>query len=183
MGRPKKYNKKTLTKAVDRYFAAITRVVPLTEKVDTGRRDGDGHKIYEDKPVLNSLGVQATVEEFIVPPTVGSLCMALGIHRSTWAEYCDHEEHPEFKDITVAARERLRTYLEQQLLVRKDVKGVIFDLQNNHGYTEKRQLDLSERATKAVSMATVPLSEKEALLREIARDFQEEAGTNVQADS
>lgn len=183
MGRPKKYNKKTLGEAVDRYFASISRVVPLTEKVDTGRRDGDGHKIYEDRPVMNSLEEQATVEEFIIPPTVGSLCMALGIHRSTWAEYCDHEQHPEFKDITTQARERMRTYLEQQLLTRKDVKGVIFDLQNNHGYTEKRQVDLSERASKAVSAGkVVSLSEREVLLREIARDFNEEAGTDVQAD-
>lgn len=183
MGRPKKYTKKALAEAVDRYFASITRVIPLTEKYDTGRRDADGHKVYEERPVLNSLGEQATVEEYIVPPTVGALCMALGIHRSTWADYCDPAEHPEFKDITVAARERLRTYLEQQLLVRKDVRGVIFDLQNNHGYTEKRQVDLSERASKAVSVAAVPLSEKMALLREIAQDFQEEAGTDVQADS
>lgn len=183
MARPKKYNKKTLTEAVDRYFASITRVLPLTEKVDTGRRDADGHKVYEDRPVMNSLEEQATVEEYIVPPTVGALCMALGIHRCTWAEYCDHDEHPEFKDITTKAKERMRTYLEQQLLTRKDVKGVIFDLQNNHGYTEKRQVELGERATKAVSMATVPLSEKVALLREVARDFQEEAGTDVQADS
>lgn len=182
MGRPKKYNKKTLGEAVDRYFASISRVVPLTEKVDTGRRDGDGHKIYEDRPVMNSLEEQATVEEFIIPPTVGSLCMALGIHRSTWAEYCDHEQHPEFKDITTQARERMRTYLEQQLLTRKDVKGVIFDLQNNHGYTEKRQVDLSERASKAVSMRNVPLSERKALVEEIVRDFQGEAGTDVQAD-
>ena len=182
MGRQKKYNKKTLGEAVDRYFASITRVVPLTEKVDTGRRDGDGHKIYEDKPVMNSLKEQATVEEFIIPPTVGSLCMALEIHRSTWADYCNHEEHPEFKDITTKARERMRTYLEQQLLTRKDVKGVIFDLQNNHGYTEKRQVDLSERASKAVSMRNVPLSERKALMEEIVRDFQREAGTDVQAD-
>lgn len=182
MGRPRKYNKKTLGEEVDRYFASITRVVPLTEKVDTGRRDGDGHKIYEDKAVMNSLGEQATVEEFIVPPTVGSLCMALGIHRSTWAEYCNHDEHPEFKDITTEARERMRTYLEQQLLTRKDVKGVIFDLQNNHGYTEKRQVDLSERASKAVSFANVPLSERKALLEEVARDFYEGGDADVQAE-
>lgn len=182
MGRPKKYTRKSLTEAVEHYFASITRVVPLTEKRDTGRKDGDGHKIYENVPVLNTLGEQATMEEFIVPPTVGSLCMALGIHRSTWADYCDPDEHPELKDITTMARERMRTYLEQQLLTRKDVKGVIFDLQNNHGYTEKRQVELGERASKAVFAANVPLSERKALMEEIIRDFQGEAGTDVQAD-
>ena len=60
MGRPKKYTKKTLGEAIDRYFASISRLVPLTEKVDTGRRDGDGHKVYEDRPVMNSLKEQAS---------------------------------------------------------------------------------------------------------------------------
>ena len=182
MGRPKKYTRKALGEAVDRYFASITRVVALTEKRDTGRKDGDGHKVYEVVPVYNSLGEQATVEDFIVPPTVGSLCMALGIHRSTWADYCDPDEHPEFKDITTQARERMRTYLEQQLLTRKDVKGVIFDLQNNHGYTEKRQLDLSERASKAVSTANLTLDERKTLLEEIAREFREGGDAGVQEE-
>lgn len=171
MGRPKKYTKKGLTEAVKKYFASISREVAVTEKVDTGRKDADGHKVYEVKAVLNSLGEQAKVLEYIEPPTVGSLCMYLGIHRSTWAEYCDHDEYPEFKDITTWAKERLRMYLEQQLLIRKDVKGVIFDLQNNHGYSEKRQVELGERASKAVSLAAVPLSERKMLMEEMARDY------------
>ena len=182
MGRPRKYTKKTLGEAVERYFASITRIVPLTEMQDTGRRDDKGHKIYEAVPVENSLGEQAEVEEYIVPPTVGGLCMALGIHRSTWAEYCNPDEHPEFQDITAQAKERMRTYLEQQLLTRKDVKGVIFDLQNNHGYSEKRQVELGEQARKAVSMASVPLSERKALLEEIARDFYGGGDADVQAE-
>ena len=164
VGRPPKYNKKTLTAAVEAYFDSITRVVTVTEKVDTGRKDGDGHKIYETRQVLNKRGKPAEVLEFIEPPTVGSLCMALRIHRSTWAEYCDPDEHPEYKDITTWAKEQMRTYLEKQLLIRKDVKGVIFDLQNNHGYTEKRQLDLSDRASKAVSSANLTLDERKAFV-------------------
>ena len=56
MGRPKKYTKKTLAEAVDRYFASITRIVPVTELVETGERDDKGHKIFERRPVTNSLG-------------------------------------------------------------------------------------------------------------------------------
>lgn len=171
MGRPKKYTKKTLAEAVERYFASITRIVTMTELVETGERDDKGHKIFERRPITNSLGEEAKVEEYIVPPTVGSLCQFLGIHRSTWAEYCDHEQHPEFSDTTTRARGRLRTYLEQQLLVRKDVKGIIFDLQNNHGYSEKRQVELGERASKAISVGSMPMSEKKLMLEEIAREF------------
>lgn len=171
MARPKKYNKKTLEEAVDRYFASITRTVTVTELVETGERDSMGHKIYERKSVLNSLGEEAKVEEYIVPPTVGGLCQALGIHRSTWTEYCDNELHPEFSDTTTRARGRLRAYLEQQLLIRKDVKGIIFDLQNNHGYSEKRQVELGDRASKAIYAASMSMGEKKELLEEIAREF------------
>lgn len=181
MGRPKKYTKKTLAEAVDRYFASITRIVPVTELVETGERDDKGHKIFERRPITNSLGEEAMVEEYIVPPTVGALCQFLEIHRSTWAEYCDHEIHPEFSDTTTRARGRLRTYLEQQLLVRKDVKGIIFDLQNNHGYSEKRQVELGERASKAVSVGSMPMSEKKLLLEEIAKEFGGGGDADVQA--
>lgn len=134
MSRPRKYTPNTLKKAVNDYFDSISRLVPLTEKKNTGRKDGDGHVIYEEVPVLNRLGAQATVLEYLVPPTVGGLCEHLGIHRSTWADYCDAQQHPEFSDTTTHARGRMRAWLEEQLLTRKDVKGIVFDLQNNYGY-------------------------------------------------
>ena len=71
MSRPRKYTPNTLKKAVNGYFDSISRLVPLTEKRNTGRKDSDGHVIYEEVPVLNRLGVQATVLEYLVPPTVG----------------------------------------------------------------------------------------------------------------
>lgn len=100
MGRPKKYTERTLRKAVEAYFDSITREVAMTEKVDTGRKDADGHKIFENVPVINKRGEQVKITEYLVPPTVGGLCEALGIHRSTWAEYCDENTHPEFSDTT-----------------------------------------------------------------------------------
>lgn len=171
MARPTKYTRKKLAEAVDRYFGSITRVVTVTELIETGERDEKGHRILERRTVTNSLGEEAKVEEYIVPPTVGGLCQYLGIHRSTWAEYCDPEKHPEFSDTTTRARGRLRAYLEQQLLVRKDVKGIIFDLQNNHGYSEKRQVELGDRASRAVSTASMTMRERRELLEEIAREF------------
>ena len=171
MGRRKKYTKKALDEAVNRYFLSITRTVPVTEKRPTGKRDDKGHEIYETVNVKNNLGEEASITEYIVPPTVGGLCAYLGIHRCTWAEYCDESQHPEFSDTTTRARGRLRDWREEQLLTRKDVKGIIFDLQNNYGYAEKRQVELGERASKAVSAAAIPLGEKKELLEEIAREF------------
>lgn len=137
MGRPKKYTAESLRRAVDKYFKSITRKVTVTEKVPTGRKDKYGHDILEDKPVINSMGKEVAVTEYLVIPTVGSLCEFLGIHRSTWAEYADPEKYPEYSDTTAYARGRMCDWREEQLLTRKDVKGIIFDLENNYGYREK----------------------------------------------
>ena len=145
MGRPKKYTKKTLAEAVERYFASITRIVTMTELIETGERDDKGHKIFERRPITNSLGEEAKVEEYIVPPTVGGLCQFLGIHRSTWWNYCDNEKHPEFFDTTSYARGRIHAYLEQESLTRqgKDLKGILFNLENNFGYRESQSIELT----------------------------------------
>ena len=56
-GAPKKYNTDAaLRRAVKKYFDSITRWRVVTEKVPTGRKDNDGHMIFEDRTVLNVLG-------------------------------------------------------------------------------------------------------------------------------
>ena len=140
MGRKRVYTKKRLKEEVERYFASITRKVKVTEKIDTGRRDKSGHVIYEQKPVTNQHGQQLEVVEYLVPPTVGGLCEFLGIHRDTWHEYCQLEE---FSDTTTRAQGRLRAWREEQLLTRKDVKGIIFDLENNYGYKEQKDVHIT----------------------------------------
>ena len=80
------------------------------------------------------------VTEYLVVPSVGGLCEFLGIHRSTWAEYCSQEE---FSDTTTRVQGRLRAWREEQLLTRKDVKGIIFDLENNYGYKEHRDVRIT----------------------------------------
>ena len=66
-GRPKKYTKKGLEKAVEGYFASISR---------------DEREAWE--------------AEYKRPPTVSGLCLYLGIDRSTWRNYADPRLHPEF---------------------------------------------------------------------------------------
>lgn len=130
----KKYTPKTLASAVNRYFKSITRMVTLTELEETDQFDKWGHKIYKKVPIMNNLGQKVEIEEYVVPPTLSDLCLYLKIHRSTWDDYCKDEE---FSDTTTHAGGRIRAYLDRQVLIRKDVKGIIFDLQNNHCNTEK----------------------------------------------
>ncbi len=145
MAAPRKYTDKTLNTAVNKYFKSISREVPLTERKDSGQKDEMGHVIWEDVPVLNQLGDQIIQTEYVIPPTVGGLCAFLKIHRSTWAEYCDHEKHPEFSDTTTRAQGLMRTWNEEQLLTRsgKEIKGIIFNLENNYGYAEKQNTVVS----------------------------------------
>lgn len=142
-GRKKKYTAAGFDKAVEKYFATISRLVPVTEQVDSGKRDDKGHIVYKSVPVLNALGEQAVRLEWIEPPTVGGLCEFLGIHRSTFAEYADGNAHPEFSDTTTRARGRMRAYLERELLERKEVKGIIFELENNYEYRERQDVRVS----------------------------------------
>lgn len=176
MAAQKKYSRKALREAVENYFASISRMVPITERVDTGEKDEYGHTVYKERPVVNQLGKQVQVLEYLVKPTISGLCLHLHIHRSTWDEYCDHTTHPEFEDITTQAVELIRADRDQRLLTEKNVKGVIFDLQVNHGCQAKTEIELGPRGAAAVAASSIPASERAALLREIAEEFSEEDG-------
>ena len=145
MGAKKKYTEASLRKAVDKYFRSISREKTFTEPVATGQKDSMGHEIYEQKPVVNGLGEELKITEYLIPPTVGGLSASLGVHRSTWNAWCDSSLHPEFQDITQDAMNRIHAYLEQESLTRpgKDLKGVIFNLENNYGYKEQRSVEVS----------------------------------------
>lgn len=168
MGRPKKYTPKRLKAGVEDYFATITRESPVTELVDTGQVDKMGHKILKRVEVTNQKGERVMVREYLVPPTVEGLCAHLGIHRSTWADYCGREDMAEAAEL---ARGRIRQWLEEQLITRKDVRGIIFSLQNNYGLAERREVELGREARRAMAAASIPMEEKEQLLRELAAEF------------
>lgn len=144
-GRRKEYTPEKLERAVERYFKSITRQVQVTEYVPTGEKDKDGHAIVEKVPVLNSLGKEVWVTEYIVPPSQADLVDFLGIHRSTWNNYSDAEKNPQFAEITTRAWERMKAWNERELKTRpgKDLKGIIFNLENNYGYRERQSVDLN----------------------------------------
>jgi len=174
-GRPKKYRSgKALSEAADRYFASISRTVTAKERYDTGEKDSDGHKIYNERDILNDSGEPIRYTEFIIPPTVGGLCDYLKIHRSTWAEYCDGDVYPEFSDTTTRTQGRMRAWNERELLTRKDVKGIIFNLQNNYGYSDKREVEFGPKAARSYAALNMSTSEKAALLEELRREALEE---------
>ena len=144
MARPKSYTPEQLRRAADKYFRSISRRREVTEQVPTGARDENGHAVFVTVPVINQLGKPVRVTEFLEPPTVAGLCEALHIHRSTWALWTDGERYPEMAEVTDAIRERLRAWNERELLTRpgKDIRGIVFNLQQNYGWSgEKVQME------------------------------------------
>ena len=127
MPRKKEYTKSTLDRAVERYFKRITRLETLKDR--------------EGVPIVNQLGETVMVTEYLEPPTVSGLCEALKITRATWNNYAGD---PELRPIVVRARERMQAWNERELLIRegKDLKGIIFNLENNYGYRERHQMEV-----------------------------------------
>jgi len=144
-GRPRLYTAEQLERAVSRYFKSITRKVQITEPKPTGERDDAGHMIFEQVPVINSLGKEVWVTEYIVPPEMAALYDFLKIDKSTWSNYSNPEKHPELAEITAYVYERMKAWNERELLIRpgKDIKGIVFNLENNYGYRERQSIDLT----------------------------------------
>ena len=143
-GQPKAYTPRTLKKAVDRYFASISRVVQVKEPIPTGQLDKYGHPIVEYVPVENSLGEKVFTTEYLIKPSRAGLARFLGIHRSTWDNYRDQPEvYPEFQEIVEDAEDRIFAWTHEQLLTRsgKDVKGIVVELEHSWGYKQERQED------------------------------------------
>ena len=131
MGRPRKYSKKALREAVQGYFDSISREITITEKVDSGKRDSYGHTIWDTVPVKNKLGELAKATEYLVPPTLGGLCAFLKIDQSTWSRWSDPENYPEFAEIIEDVQLKMVVWRQEQLLTRKHIAGLIWDLETN----------------------------------------------------
>ena len=117
----------------------------------------------DGEQVINADGEGVVKVQYAVPPSVVSMCLYLGIDKRTWANYCDAKKHPEFAEVTSRAMMRHEAYLvEQSILREKSVSGILFNLENNYGYRQKKEVELGE-ATREV-MGTEPISLREKLM-------------------
>lgn len=133
----RKYSKKALGEAVQAYFDGITREVEIKERVDSGKRDSYGHVIWDLVPVKNKLDEVAKMTEYLVPPTIGGLCLHLGISYATWSRWHYGEENEDIAGILDNVRDRMLAWRMEQVLSRKDVKGLVWDLEVNYGVGTK----------------------------------------------
>ena len=178
-GRPRKYTAKQFREAVEKYFRSITTLVPIMGIDGENALDMDGNEIVKTA--------------YVIPPSISSLCLKLGIDRRTWANYADpvknggSEKKPSaHSKICDDAKLRIEAYLNEQLLIReKSVQGVIFNLSNNFGWSEKHQhsqtIEVGEK-TREVMAQNLTMDEKFALIREAAAEIAETDDHGEEAD-
>ncbi len=132
---------KRLSREISDYFDSISRRVVLTEWAETGEMDAKGKPVTELRAVKNVKGESVVVTEYADPPCIGELCARLNITRREWETL--REGDGETGRAALMAEERIRAYLDRQLLVRegKDVRGVIFHLENNFDCAERHSVE------------------------------------------
>ncbi len=74
------------------------------------------------------------------PYTITGLCIALDICRDTLSEYVKQEE---FSDTIKKAKLKVENYLEKHLITDSSTSGIIFNLKNNFGWSDKQQIEHS----------------------------------------
>lgn len=141
----RKYTAKRLREKVDEYFKSISREIVMTEKKPTGKKDESGHEIYEDVPIINRLGEQMKVIEFLEPPMKTSLARYLGVNPSTYSQWEDAGKFPEYAQTLAKAHDICLAWRQKEVLTRsgKDIKGITFDLAVNYGVSERVEVNVT----------------------------------------
>lgn len=176
MGKEPKYKPEELEAAVEDYFAGITRMVTVTEMVDSGKKDNFGHAILEPRDVINSKGEKVRELEYILPPTMGGLYKHLGISPSTWAAYAERKRYAE---IVKRARGRVYEYLQGETLKRPDklLGGIMFNIENNFPeFAPRKQMDWREQEMRLIKAEL----EQEKLRKDLESRNQENSGITVE---
>ena len=151
-GRPKKYTAAEFEAAVERYFARVSRTREM--------KGSDGAVVYDDE------GEAITYIEWLRPPTISGLCLALGIDRSTWQNYADRSKNPRHAPVCEQAKMRIECYLEELLSTKeRSVQGVIFNLQANYWSRERAAAEQAEGRRSVLE--GMSMAEKLALIREM----------------
>ena len=171
MGRSRKYRSaKEFADAVENYFDKITYKAAARHP-DTWVSG----KYIPGGPITNDAGEPIVITKYVVPPSVIGIQNCIGVSRETWSNY---SEIPAYAEVIEYARRRIEEYLNQMLIeMGRDNKGVIFSLENNFGYREKRD-DTVHQTTADISDTLTP-EEKLAALKKlslIAEEPQEASG-------
>lgn len=161
-GRKPIYDAAKLERKIKKYWNSITYTETLKDSF------GD--------PVKNLAGENIVITHYSEPPDTLALCLFLGIDRSTWNNYCNSELHPDMADITTETKMRMEAYLWRELNTRpKGVQGIKFNLENNYGYRDHKEVEIGEQTRKSVGdISALSIAERIALITSAAGQIFEE---------
>lgn len=169
MPRRKKYNAKSLEKAVNAYFDALSYEKPALTLVPTGKTAKNGNPEMRYEQVRTRDGQQALTTGWIEPPSVTGLCLHLGISRETWSAYTADEK---LGPVASRAKARIESaYVARLAEGGKGMQGLIFVLKNNFGWADQVKVGMDQPTRNAVAGSAMTIREKEKILRQIAQDF------------
>lgn len=138
-GRKRKYNTaRSLERAVDGYFAAISYQVPAVVSTPTGEVGEDGSVKWRavllrektDRPGVRGEPIATT--KWLRPPSMAGLMLHLGISRETWSSYGGLED---YREVVQRARARMEDYWTSRL-EGKGAQGARFALSSCYGWRE-----------------------------------------------
>lgn len=183
-GRPKKYTAAGFEKACEAYFDSISYLEPVMKPVV--RRDDKGYPILDRyghqqvryEQVITANGKPCVETRWVEPPSLTALCLYLGIDRATFARYGtedpDNPESERFCNTVTRARGRVEAYLESKLEDKSAARGAIFNLQQNFGWKEKKEVELGPQTQSAMAVGAglqgLSMAEKIAMLKEAGMD-------------
>jgi hypothetical protein len=141
-GKPRRYEKpEDLEAAIDLYFNRITSTELEWDNVIAGYSDKAKKKpIIEQRPRLNNAGEQLSRTVYHENPSIMGLCRHIGILPETLSEY---EKRDGYTATVKRAKKSIEEYAADQLNRREgQVTGIIFNLKNNFGWTDKNVTEL-----------------------------------------
>lgn len=166
---------------------ALTRLVTIDgQRVDSHDIETRGARRKLDNIAMIQAKIDTWLEECKqkeIPPTRTGLCLLLGIGKDALDQYLHDTEtkstvyqtdpitqklHPvTIADVLKRAILSIEYALEIRMLTAKtNVAGVIFDLKNNHGYTDKTETVSTTTITKATDESEIDKRIQELLDRQ-----------------
>lgn len=112
-------------------------------------------------PIFGLDGEPLIVDEYVYPPSMCDLENYLGISRETMSNY---RERRGYADAIEDAERRIKAYKLRMLddPANKNSRGLIFDLENNHGMRERRE-ETVRQTTADISDTLTPEQKLDAL--------------------
>ena len=157
VGRPRELTAQQFRAGVEAYFRAICYTEPVKRRVAVetvdengivhAEKDEMGHKVYREEPVTDMDGNPMMRLCYAKAPGIASLCLYIGINKSTFARYGEitegngitRREAELYRATALWARERIEAYLEPKL-EEKNSRGVMFNLEHNHGWMRRSEV-------------------------------------------